>query len=277
MNAATLNKMYTMRLMGMYRLFKTSLESGQAETLTADEFIAHLVEAEWDDRQNRRIERTILYAKFRYKAAIEDVHYHADRTIDRNQVMRLADCTFIDRFENLLITGNPFAGPGINPGATFCGTTGPAPDFAPGLTFDKLNEDNISWRGGVNWKPVEGTLVYANISRGYKSGSFPTVATASYVQLAPATQESLLAYESGVKARLLQGALQLNAAVFYYDYKDKQILGAISDVLFGALPSLVNVPKSHVIGFELNGIYRPDWLPGLTVTPAVSFQFSVNA
>jgi hypothetical protein len=29
MNAATLNKMYSMRLMGMYREFKTSLESGK--------------------------------------------------------------------------------------------------------------------------------------------------------------------------------------------------------------------------------------------------------
>jgi hypothetical protein len=39
-----------------------------------------------DDQQNRRIERTILYAKFRYNTAIEDVHYHADRSIDRNQI-----------------------------------------------------------------------------------------------------------------------------------------------------------------------------------------------
>jgi DNA replication protein DnaC len=53
-----------------------------------------------------RIERTILYAMFHYKAAIEDVHNHADRSIDRNQMMRLADCTFIERFENLLITGS---------------------------------------------------------------------------------------------------------------------------------------------------------------------------
>ena len=68
--------------------------------------MAHLVDSEWDYRQNRRIERQIMYARFRYKASIEEIHYHADRSIDRNQVMRLADCTFIDRFENLLITGS---------------------------------------------------------------------------------------------------------------------------------------------------------------------------
>jgi DNA replication protein DnaC len=37
---------------------------------------------------------------------VEEIHFHADRSIDRNQVMRLADCTFIDRNENLLITGS---------------------------------------------------------------------------------------------------------------------------------------------------------------------------
>ncbi|WP_293675897.1 TonB-dependent receptor [uncultured Phenylobacterium sp.] len=176
------------------------------------------------------------------------------------------------RIQNLLITGNPFAGPGINPGPTACGTTGPAPNFAPGLTFDKLNEDNVSWRAGVNWKPQSDTLVYANISRGYKSGSFPTVATASFVQLAPATQESLLAYETGIKARLLDGSLQLNAAVFYYDYKDKQILGSVNDLIFGALPALVNVPKSHVKGFEVSGAWRP--VTGLTITPSISYSDS---
>ena len=48
----------------------------------------------------------MLYARFRYKVSVDDIHYHADRSIDRNQVMRLADCTFIDRIENLPITGS---------------------------------------------------------------------------------------------------------------------------------------------------------------------------
>ena len=106
MNTSTLDKLRKMKFFGMFHAFKSSMETGKTNDYTADELLAHLVDAEWDDRQNRRIERSILYARFRYKAAIEDVHYHADRSIDRNQVMRLADCTFIDRFENLLITGS---------------------------------------------------------------------------------------------------------------------------------------------------------------------------
>jgi DNA replication protein DnaC len=106
MNTETLDKMRRMRLHGMYRSFKITLESGKQETYTADEMAAHLVESEWEDRQNRSIDLKIKNAKFRYKAAMEDINFHTARSIDRNQVMRLADCSFIDRSENVLITGS---------------------------------------------------------------------------------------------------------------------------------------------------------------------------
>ncbi|MEB0248773.1 IS21-like element helper ATPase IstB [Mucilaginibacter sp. L196] len=106
MNTNTLDKLRKMKFFGMFHAFKSALETGKTNDYTTDELLAHLVDAEWDDRHNRRIERQIFYARFRYKASVEDVHYHADRSIDRNQIMRLADCTFISRFENLLVTGS---------------------------------------------------------------------------------------------------------------------------------------------------------------------------
>lgn len=106
MNTNTLDKMRKLKFFGMLHAFKSTLETGQTNNYTADELLAHLVEAEWDDRHNRRTERQLLLAKFRYKASVEDIQYHADRSVDRNQVLRLADCTFIGRSENLLITGS---------------------------------------------------------------------------------------------------------------------------------------------------------------------------
>jgi hypothetical protein len=44
----------------MFHAFKSSLESGKTNDYTADELLAHLVDAEWDDRNNRRVERQIL-------------------------------------------------------------------------------------------------------------------------------------------------------------------------------------------------------------------------
>jgi DNA replication protein DnaC len=106
MNATTLEKMRKMKFFGMFRYFKTSLESGKQEDYTADEMVATLIEAEWDDRQNRNIERQLKNARFRYKAALEELNYNTDRNIDRNIIMRLAECQFIDKHENILITGS---------------------------------------------------------------------------------------------------------------------------------------------------------------------------
>jgi iron complex outermembrane recepter protein len=172
-----------------------------------------------------------------------------------------------------IVLGHPVIG-GLDVGPGNCGTTGPAPTFFPTPTgfTDELDEDNVSWRVGVNWDVAPGRLLYANISQGYKSGSFPTVATAAMVQLRPATQEDLLAYEVGAKLGLLDGTLQLNTAVFYYDYTDKQILGAINDFVFGSLPALVNVPESHVIGGELSLEWYP--MDGLRIAPSVSYARS---
>ncbi len=106
MNATTLEKMRKMKFFGMFRAFKTSLESGRQDDWTADEMIASLIEAEWDDRQNRNVERHVKNARFRYKAALEELQYHSDRNIDKNLIMRFAECQFIDKCESILITGS---------------------------------------------------------------------------------------------------------------------------------------------------------------------------
>lgn len=106
MNEKTLEKMRKIKCFGMYRAFKTNLESGTVEDYTTDEMVAHLVESELDDRQNRSIEQKVKNAKFRYKAALENLSYSGNRNIDKNQIMRFTECTFIDKCENILITGS---------------------------------------------------------------------------------------------------------------------------------------------------------------------------
>ena len=106
MNTNTLDKMRKLKFFGMFHAFKATMEADNPIRYTADEMVAHLVEAEWDDRQNRNVERRLTNARFRYKASVEDMYYHADRNLDRNQVRHLAECNFINRQENLLITGS---------------------------------------------------------------------------------------------------------------------------------------------------------------------------
>jgi DNA replication protein DnaC len=106
MNEETLRKMKQMKLLGMADMFRTSLQDGRITTLTTDEMINMLIESEWDDRNNRRIERNVRNAKFRYKANLEELHFDINRNLDKNQIMRLGECSFITRHENVLITGS---------------------------------------------------------------------------------------------------------------------------------------------------------------------------
>lgn len=163
----------------------------------------------------------------------------------------------------------------------FNGLTGVPNNFGPGdcitlltattggLVRSNLNEDNISWKAGIKFTPSTALMLYANATRGYKGGSYTTVAATRAAQLDPVSQESVLAFEAGFKASLLDRALQLNGAVYYYDYKDKQLRGRRDVPPFGALEGLVNIPKSHIIGAEIEAIIRP--FDGLTIAPSLSY------
>lgn len=100
-----LDKMRQMKLTGMARAFQLTLETGKNETFTPDEMITHLIESEWDERYNRKLSRSVQRARFRYKASIEQITFD-DNRVNKNQVLRLADCEFVKRNENIIITGS---------------------------------------------------------------------------------------------------------------------------------------------------------------------------
>jgi iron complex outermembrane receptor protein len=123
--------------------------------------------------------------------------------------------------------------------------------YHPTYTVQSLNQNNVSWRAGVDFTPDADTLIYGTVSRGYKAGSFPTLAAIFNSALLPVTQESVLAYEAGLKRHMLDGRLAVDADVFYYDYADKQLEMRRLEGVFGLLNTLINIPKSREIGAEL--------------------------
>ena len=137
------------------------------------------------------------------------------------------------------------------------------------IVRDSLDQNNVSWRGGLNWKPSDDSLIYANATKGYKAGTFTPLPAVFASQLTPITQESVLAYETGFRLSTLNRAVQLSGAAFYYDYKNKQILGYKTFTAFGNLPALQNIPKSSVRGGELQATFVP--LSGLHLTAGASY------
>jgi len=158
-------------------------------------------------------------------------------------------------------------GASILPGQCTTGNLQPNGTYVPGLVNRELDEDNTSWRVGLDWQVNEDLLAYANVSQGYKSGSIPAVNSSTDAQIDPVTQESVLAYEAGFKSTLMDGAMRLNGAAWYYDYEDKQLRGRILDQIFGSLEALINVPESEVYGAEI----------GVDVLPTENLTLSVNA
>jgi len=110
MNEVTLTRLKQMKLHGMHGAFRTAIETGKTDNYTIDQFVSMITDAEWDDRNNRKIERAIKNARFHYKAAIENVIYEHARNIDQTKLLRLAECDFIKKSENVLISGSTGAG-----------------------------------------------------------------------------------------------------------------------------------------------------------------------
>ena len=119
-----------------------------------------------------------------------------------------------------------------------------------GPVTSSLKEDNVAWRGALTWEPSDDTLVYASVSRGYKSGSTPVNAANIATQNRPARQEELTAYEVGTKLGLANRRVNLNLAAFYYDYRDKQLAVYFADPIYTTLLRLDNIPKSRAYGLD---------------------------
>ena len=106
MNEITLTRMNQMKLYGMHGAFKTAIETGKTDDYTLDQFVSMITDAEWDDRNNRRIQRLIKNARFHYKASVENIIYDQSRNIDQLKILRLAEYEYLDKYENVLLTGS---------------------------------------------------------------------------------------------------------------------------------------------------------------------------
>jgi DNA replication protein DnaC len=104
-NQATIEKMQQMKFTGMLNAFQTTMETNFANNFTADELIAYLIDAEWEDRHNRKLARLLKFANLRCPASFEQIDFTKKRNLDKNLILRLANCDWLKKAENILITG----------------------------------------------------------------------------------------------------------------------------------------------------------------------------
>jgi outer membrane receptor protein involved in Fe transport len=132
--------------------------------------------------------------------------------------------------------------------------------FAPSLTGGALGggiTSNLpSGKVELDYKPAADTLIYGSISRGVKSGGFTAHNTTTQALAVPFEPEKLTAYEVGVKSDLTR-TLRLEAAVYYYRYKDQQILGKVLDEVSKSFIGRFVNANSRISGGEVELEWRP--------------------
>lgn len=106
MSAITLNRLRELKLSGMASALEHQQQQVSAfEGLAFTDRLDMLLETEQQLRENRKQDRLIQQAQFKLCANVENIDYGHKRNIRRDTVARLAQCDWIARKQNLLLTG----------------------------------------------------------------------------------------------------------------------------------------------------------------------------
>jgi iron complex outermembrane recepter protein len=106
---------------------------------------------------------------------------------------------------------------------------------------------------GVDVTPTDNSLLYLSYSRGYRSAAFNAQFLFTPSDFTTVQPETLDSIEAGFKTSWLENRLQLDGAIFHYEYKNQQIV----DVQPSGQQPLINLAKSRIYGGELELVTRP--------------------
>lgn len=97
--------MKQLRMHGMAQIHYAAVHDKMYADYTQDEYVALLVDQEWEVRQHKRIKNTIVRAGFKLQASIRDIDYTVHRNLDKNYLERLLTLDFVKQNQNIIITG----------------------------------------------------------------------------------------------------------------------------------------------------------------------------
>jgi iron complex outermembrane receptor protein len=125
----------------------------------------------------------------------------------------------------------------------------PVFDLIPLLPKKEYSDGEWTGKVGIDHDLNEDTLLYAHYSRGYRSSAFNGGAVVNEGDVSIASPEFVEAYEMGLKTQFMDGSVQLNSALFYYDYTDQQFINVI-----GINQVLENAGSSQIYGLDLEAL-----------------------
>ena len=220
----------------------------------------------------------------KWKATIED--RYVDETFSLKKPNQ-ASCTILG-----IATGATVAGVWVEDGATT--------DNVSGQPWEQKCTHELSGRQGngnggntwaylegsvnskyhtpkvtLNWYPGDDAMMYASVGRGQKPAGINQLSGGGSAETFEAAQflpEKMTAYELGTKTSWeAAGALQVNSALFFQDYTDKQISTQQEDASGQLKPVITNAGGAEVFGFEIDATWLPDAIDGLTLSASYTF------
>ena len=112
---------------------------------------------------------------------------------------------------------------------------------------EALDGSKLSWDVSVNHALDDDTSIYARVASGFRAPTIQARDIAFFGSPSTATEETILSFETGFKAELMEGRMRWNGAAFYYTVDDLQ-LSAVGGG--GNFIQLVNADKAVGFGFE---------------------------
>jgi DNA replication protein DnaC len=107
---ATLQQLRDLNLDGMARSYESVLQLPSHQHPESHELLAQLTEAEKLNRSQYKTQLFLKLSKLRFVASLEELSFSKERNVSKDQIAKIADCSFIDRAENILISGATGAG-----------------------------------------------------------------------------------------------------------------------------------------------------------------------
>ena len=122
---------------------------------------------------------------------------------------------------------------------------------------DRLTSENLSGKLGLEWRPRDEMMIYASLSTGFRSGNFNSdLLFGDLSAMTSVDPEEVTAFELGSKSTLMDGRLQLNAALFYQDVSDKQGITYDSNAA-APVSRLISLGDADIYGLELELLAVP--------------------
>lgn len=106
----TIEKLNALKLYGLRDAFSEQLEQPSYASLSFEERVGMLIDREWTDRENRKLERRMKSARLKINACLEQIDLSPARGIDSGQLRSLASCAWVASHASVLVTGKTGTG-----------------------------------------------------------------------------------------------------------------------------------------------------------------------